>query len=90
MPLSRPALLSVMIFNIVWVWNQFLLPVVLIQKASTRTLPQGLSVFMGRYGADFGLLMAGATISFVPVVIVYVIFQRQFIKGIAAGALSGI
>ena len=90
MPLSRPALLSVMIFNIVWVWNQFLLPVVLIQKASARTLPQGLSVFMGRYGADFGLLMAGATISFIPVVIVYVIFQRQFIKGIAAGALSGI
>ncbi|MCY4538929.1 MAG: carbohydrate ABC transporter permease [Chloroflexi bacterium] len=90
MPLSRPALLSVMIFNIVWVWNQFLLPVVLIQKASARTLPQGLSVFMGRYGADFGLLMAGATISFVPVVIVYVIFQRHFIKGIAAGALSGI
>lgn len=90
MPLSRPALLSVMIFNIVWVWNQFLLPVVLIHKASARTLPQGLSVFMGRYGADFGLLMAGATISFIPVVIVYVIFQRQFIKGIAAGALSGI
>lgn len=90
MPLSRPALLSVMIFNIVWVWNQFLLPVVLIQKASARTLPQGLSVFMGRYGADFGLLMAGATISFIPVVIVYIIFQRQFIKGIAAGALSGV
>ena len=90
LPLSRPALLSVMIFNIVWVWNQFLLPVVLIQKASARTLPQGLSVFMGRYGADFGLLMAGATISFIPVVIVYAIFQRQFIKGIAAGALSGV
>ncbi len=89
-PLSRPALLSVMIFNIVWVWNQFLLPVVLIQKASARTLPQGLSIFLGRYGADFGLLMAGATISFIPVVIVYVIFQRQFVKGIAAGALSGI
>lgn len=89
-PLSRPALLSVMIFNIVWVWNQFLLPVVLIHKASARTLPQGLSVFLGRYGADFGLLMAGATISFIPVVIVYVIFQRQFVKGIAAGALSGI
>ena len=89
-PLSRPALLSVMIFNIVWVWNQFLLPVVLIQKASARTLPQGLSVFLGRYGADFGLLMAGATISFIPVVIVYVIFQRQFVKGIAAGALSGV
>lgn len=90
MPLSRPTLLSVMIFNNIWVWNQFLLPFVLIQKASARTLAQGLSVFMGRYGADFGLLMAGETISFIPVVIVYVVFQRQFNKGIAAGALSGI
>jgi len=89
-PLSRPAMLALAIFNIVWVWNQFLLPVVLIQKADARTLPLGLSIFLGRYGSDFGLLMAGATISFVPVVIVYVIFQRHFIKGISAGALSGV
>ena len=89
-PLSRPAMLALAIFNIVWVWNQFLLPVVLIQKADARTLPLGLSIFLGRYGADFGLLMAGATISFIPVVIVYIIFQRHFIKGISAGALSGV
>lgn len=89
-PLSRPALQALLVFMVVWNWNQFLLPMMLIQKESARTLPLGLSLFMGRYGSDFPLLMAGATISFVPVVIVYVIFQRHFIKGIAAGALSGV
>ncbi|MEX2540897.1 MAG: carbohydrate ABC transporter permease [Trueperaceae bacterium] len=87
-PLSRPALLSLLIFNFMWSWNQFLLPVVLVQTESARTLPLGLSFFQGRYSSDLPLLMAGATISFIPIVIIYVIFQRQFIKGITAGALK--
>jgi raffinose/stachyose/melibiose transport system permease protein len=89
-PLTRPALQALLVFMVVWNWNQFLLPMMLIQRESARTLPLGLSLFMGRYGSDFPLLMAGATISFIPVVIVYIIFQRHFIKGIAAGALSGV
>ena len=89
-PLCRPALQALMVFMVVWNWNQYLLPMVLIQREAARTLPLGLSLFLGRYGSDHSLLMAGATISFIPVVIVYVIFQRHFIKGIAAGALSGV
>jgi raffinose/stachyose/melibiose transport system permease protein len=88
-PLTRPALLSLLIFNFMWSWNQFMLPAFLIQQDSMRTLPAGLRFFIGRYSNDIPLLMAGATISFLPILIVYVIFQRQFIKGIAAGALSG-
>ena len=88
-PLTRPALLSLLIFNFMWSWNQFLLPSFLIQQDSVRTLPAGLRFFLGRYSNDIPLLMAGATISFLPVVIVYMIFQRHFIQGIAAGALSG-
>jgi raffinose/stachyose/melibiose transport system permease protein len=71
-----------------WTWNQFLLPVVLIQDDRMRTLPVGLNYFQGRYVTDIPLLMAGATISFLPIVIIYIIFQRQFIKGITAGALK--
>lgn len=89
-PLSQPALQALMVFMVVWNWNQFLLPMILIQRESARTLPLGLSLFMGRYGSDHSLLMAGATISFIPVVIIYVIFQRHFIKGIAVGALNGV
>ena len=85
-PLTRPALTSLLVFNFMWVWNQFLLPVVLIQTDERRTLPVGLTYFQGRYLTDVPLLMAGVTISFIPIVIVYVIFQRQFIRGITVGA----
>jgi len=88
-PLSMPALLTLLIFNFMWTWNQFLLPVVLIQKDSARTLPVGLNFFQGQYANDIPLLMAGATITFIPVVVIYIIFQRHFIKGLAAGALKG-
>ncbi len=88
-PLTKPALLSLLIFNFMWSWNQFILPSFLIQQDSMRTLPAGLRFFIGRYSNDIPLLMAGATISFIPIIIIYVTFQRQFIKGISAGALSG-
>lgn len=89
LPLSRPALLTLLVFNFMWNWNQFLLPVILIQTEAVRTLPLGLVYFQGRYASDLPLLMAGAAISFLPVLVIYVIFQRHFIRGIAAGALSG-
>jgi raffinose/stachyose/melibiose transport system permease protein len=83
-----PALVSLLVFNFMWTWNQFLLPVVFIQTDAMRTLPVGLNYFQGRYSTDVPLLMAGATITFLPVVLVYIIFQRQFIRGITAGALK--
>jgi raffinose/stachyose/melibiose transport system permease protein len=87
-PLCRPALLTLLVFTFMWTWNQFLLPVVVIHTDAARTLPVGLAFFQGRYTTDLPLLMAGATITFLPVIIVYAIFQRQFIQGIAAGAFK--
>ena len=87
-PLSRPALLSLLIFNFMWTWNNFILPIILIQKDSARTLPVGLNFFQGQYVTDVPLLMAGATITFMPVLLVYIIFQRHFITGIAAGSIK--
>lgn len=87
-PLSKPALASLLVFSFMWTWNQFLLPVVLIQDDLMRTLPVGLNYFQGRYSTNMPLLMAGASISLLPIVIIYIIFQRQFIKGITAGALK--
>jgi raffinose/stachyose/melibiose transport system permease protein len=89
MPISRPAVYSLVIFMFTWSWNEFLLATVLLQTESVRTLPLGLNFFRGRYSSDFPMLMAGAIITFIPVVIVYVIFQRQFIKGMISGSLSG-
>ena len=87
-PLSRSAMITLVILQFMWIWNQFLLPVVLIHDRAARTLPTALSAFLGRYGTDTHLLMAGAAISFLPVVIIFVLFQKRFIKGISAGALG--
>jgi raffinose/stachyose/melibiose transport system permease protein len=85
-PLTRPAMTSLLVFNFMWTWNQFLLPTVLIQTDDKRTLPVGLNYFQGRYITDVPLLMAGATISFIPILVVYVVFQRQFIRGLTVGS----
>lgn len=87
-PLSRPALLAIIVLEFMWTWNQFLLPLILTQTTSARTLPLGMSVFLGRFGVNIPMLMAGAIISSVPIVLVYFLFQRHIIRGITTGALS--
>jgi raffinose/stachyose/melibiose transport system permease protein len=87
-PLIKPALFALIVFNVVWSWNQFLLPLILTQDPKMHTLPLGLSFFIGRYAADLPRLMAGATISLIPTVIVYVALQRHLIRGITAGAFK--
>jgi raffinose/stachyose/melibiose transport system permease protein len=87
-PLSTPVLSSLLIFSFMWTWNQFLLPIIFIQDDTLRTLPVGFNFFQGKYVSNIPLTMAGAVISFMPVVIIYMIFQRQFIRGITAGALK--
>lgn len=87
-PLSTPCLTSLLVFTFMWTWNLFILPVVVIQEDDVRTLPIGLNYFQGRYSTDIPLLMAGATISSLPIILIYMFFQRQFIKGIVAGALK--
>ena len=69
-----------------WTWNQFLLPLIMVQSDSARTLPIGLSYFQGRYSSDLPLMMAGVTITFLPIMVVYLFFQRQIIRGITTGA----
>jgi raffinose/stachyose/melibiose transport system permease protein len=86
LPLCRPALLSLLVFTFMWTWNQFLLPLIMVQSDSSRTLPIGLSYFQGRYSSDLSLMMAGVTITFIPIMVVYLVFQRQIIRGITAGA----
>ncbi|WP_199848657.1 carbohydrate ABC transporter permease [Streptomyces sp. RTd22] len=73
----------------VWSWNQFLLPLVLIQDPSRRTAPAGLGLFTGQYEVDVPLLAAATLIVIAPVVLVYLFFQRHFINGVLSGALKG-
>jgi ABC-type glycerol-3-phosphate transport system permease component len=87
-PLTTPAMVTLVVFNFMWSWNEFLLPIVLIHEDVARTLPAGLNAFRGRFITNVPLLMAGATITYLPVLVVYLLFQRQFIRGISAGALK--
>ncbi|MEW5816493.1 MAG: carbohydrate ABC transporter permease [Spirochaetota bacterium] len=87
-PLTKPALLTLLIFNFMWSWNAYLLPLVLVQKQKLQTLPLGLQIFAGRWITNYPMTMAATIIGILPIVIVYVIFQRQFIQGLSAGAFK--
>jgi len=89
MPLARPALAVVIIFNTLMVWNEYLLALLVLQDKSKMPLTRGLMVFQGVHLIDYPLLMAGMTITVIPVILVYLLMQRHIIKGITAGALTG-
>ncbi len=89
MPLARPALAVVIIFNTLMVWNEYLLAMLILQDKSKMPLTRGLMVFQGVHLTDYPLLMAGMTITVIPVIVVYLLMQRHIIKGITAGALTG-
>jgi ABC-type glycerol-3-phosphate transport system permease component len=89
LPLSRPALTTLAALVFMWSWNQFLLVLILIQDTELRTAPAGLGFFVGQYKTDIPVLAAGTVIVIVPVLTVYLIFQRHFINGLVQGALKG-
>ena len=83
LPNVKPAVATFFIIDFLNTWNEFLLQIILITKDSLRTVPNGLMSFMGEYGTDYGLLNAGVLISIVPVLIVYLSFQKYFVEGMA-------
>jgi raffinose/stachyose/melibiose transport system permease protein len=87
-PMAKPTLGALTVFFFIWTWNEFLIPLVLITDDALRTLPVGLAFFQGRYTANVPVLAAGATIVAAPLVIVYLLFQRQFIRGLVTGAVK--
>ncbi|WEK62213.1 MAG: carbohydrate ABC transporter permease [Candidatus Microbacterium colombiense] len=89
LPLARPALSALAILLFLWTWNQFLLPVVLVSDPLNRTVAGALTFFQGQYSSSLPLLNAGALIIIVPTILVFVIFQRQFIKALLQGAVKG-
>jgi ABC-type glycerol-3-phosphate transport system permease component len=88
-PNSRPALTTLGVLYFVWSWNQFMLPLILIQDPSRRTAPAGLGFFTGQFNVDVPLLAAATLIVVAPVVLGYLVFQRQFISGVLEGAVKG-
>lgn len=88
LPVAKPALATLFILDFLATWNEFLLASILITDDRMRTVPTGLMSFFGEHGTDYGLLTAGVLISVVPILIVYILFQRYFVEGMS-GAIKG-
>lgn len=88
LPLTKPAMVIAAIHNAVPVWNDFFFPLVFIQTDARKTLPQGLTAFMGEYTTNWGVLFAGLTLSALPITIVYILLSKQFIQGMTSGAVK--
>lgn len=89
LPLSRPILGAVFILDFVSTWNEFAIALVILQSGDSWTVPLGLQAFRGQYAVNYGALNAAIVLSTIPVVVIYLLFQRYFVSGLTAGAVKG-
>jgi raffinose/stachyose/melibiose transport system permease protein len=85
LPISAAATFTLVIVNSIWVWNELLIALVFLQDENRRTLMAGLTLFQGRYATNEPLVLAGAFLSILPVILVYLAGQRFFVRGLTAG-----
>lgn len=88
LPMLGPVTATVAIINSLWIWNDFLLPSVVLIDNDQKTIPLKTFVFYGKYTSDYGLAMAGLLLSIIPIVIFYFVMQKRIISGISAGAVK--
>ena len=88
MPLARPVLTVLAIYVFLSQWNSFLFPFLFTNDEAHRTLPVGLAFYLGKQSIDWGHLMAGASIAALPILGLFILFQRRIIEGLTAGALK--
>jgi raffinose/stachyose/melibiose transport system permease protein len=88
LPLAKPALATLIIFNVLWAWNEFLFALLLLQTDNVKTLTVGVLQLQGRFVTDYPAMMAGLLITSLPVIAAYLIFQRHLVRGLVAGAVK--
>lgn len=89
-PMLKPTMISVGILEIMWIWNDYLLPYLVLDRTKYMTIPIHIQYLQGSYGhVDFGATMALIVLSIVPVIVFYLTCQKYIIKGVAAGAVKG-
>ena len=88
-PLARPAVATVVILTVLGVWNEYVLASVVFSNQALLPLQVGLLSFQGSYFSQYGLMMAATTITTLPIIIVYLMFQKNIIRGVMAGAVKG-
>jgi multiple sugar transport system permease protein len=89
LPLSKPAMATVIVFTFITLWNDFFRPLVYLQNSDKWTMAVGLQVFQGLYSTDWHLMMAASTVMIVPIVVIFFFAQRYFVSGIQLTGLTG-
>ena len=89
LPMIKPGIGALAIFTFVTTWNDYFLQLVMLTSEDNWTLPLGIARLQGEMSTDFGLIMAGAALAAIPIVMVFIIFQKHFTQGIAMGAVKG-
>jgi multiple sugar transport system permease protein len=89
LPLSKPALATLAVFTFIREWNSFLWPLIVTTSPDMRTLSVGLTLFTGQYGTEWHLLMAAATVTLLPTLLIFAFAQRYFVEGIAVTGFGG-
>lgn len=89
LPLMRPALAAVVVLTMVISWNNFFLPLLVLNSEQLYTLPLGIQQFQGQYGTDWGRVLAFVTLALIPTVAFYLLAERQIVAGLTAGAVKG-
>lgn len=89
LPLSKPALATLSIFSAVFVWNDFMGPLIYLHSESLKTIQLGLRMFIQQYSTDYALIMAASLISLIPVMALFFAFQRFFVEGIGTTGIKG-
>lgn len=86
LPLAKPGISAMLVFAFLAAWNDFLIPYLLLLSKDNLTIPIGLYYFQGQHTTNYALIYGATLISMIPSIIVYLILQRQFIEGMAAGS----
>ena len=89
LPLSLPAVSTLVIFTFVNTWNDFLGPLIYLTKTELKTIQIGLRMFISQYSAEYGLIMAASVVALIPVLIVFLSLQKYFVQGVATSGLKG-
>ena len=87
-PMLKPTTMTVIILDVIWIWNDYLLPSLVLSSKANRTIPLSTFSFFGQFTIQWNMAMAGLTLTIIPVVIFYLCAQKYIIKGVAAGAVK--
>lgn len=89
LPLSKASISTLVIFTFVTIWNDYMGPMIYFNTESKKTLQLGVKMFIGQYATEYGLVMAASVLSLIPVLIIFLLGQKQFVQGIASSGIKG-